>query len=156
MTCWSKLKQVEACQNMLKHVEYWNMLKLVETCWNQSFSLSFPRALQPGSLALLNAASDAFVAAPAAPSLRGSNLAVAQALQWQRLHCSPCSLKLNGLIHQSIIYMCSINTVNIYIYILYYIIYYILYIIYYILYIIYCILYIILYIYLCLILNHVY
>eukprot|EP00435_Cladocopium_sp_Y103_P058685 s2072_g20.t1 len=32
-----------------------------------------------GSLALLNAASDAFVAAtPAAPSLRGSNLAVAQ------------------------------------------------------------------------------
>ena len=37
---------------------------------------------QPGGLALLNAASDAFVAAPtpaAAPSLRGSNAAIAQA-----------------------------------------------------------------------------
>ena len=35
---------------------------------------------QPGSLALLNAASDAFVAAPAAaPSLRGSTAGVAQA-----------------------------------------------------------------------------
>ena len=77
--CWSMLKHVK---NMLTHIEAW--WKLVKKPMN------FTSRAQPGSLALLNAASDAFVAAPAAPgapSLRGSNLAVAQALHWQ-WHCT--------------------------------------------------------------------